>query len=239
MRLLPPLARVADATEHLDRPVPFRDLMESLRDVARLNGLFGGRLLTLWHVKRLLARCPTDRPLTVLDVGTGGADIPRALVRWARRTRRDLRVFALDRQKPMLQVARRLAAEYPEITLVQGDALALPLRPRSVDLAISALTLHHLEPGEAARALREMDASMRVGLVVNDLLRSRLGYVLVWVATRLLARSPLSRHDGPLSVLRAYTPEEVRGLCERAGVADVRVWRYLPFARQCAVRVRA
>jgi 2-polyprenyl-3-methyl-5-hydroxy-6-metoxy-1,4-benzoquinol methylase len=231
-----PLPRAAHALEMLDRPAPLTDLAESLADIARLNALGGGRRITLTHVKRLLARAPRDRVATVLDVGTGGADIPRALARWGRRTGRRLRILALDRDHAMLALAGRATAPYPEIVLVRGDALALPIRPRSVDIVISALTLHHLEPAPARHYLREMDAAARLGLVVNDLARSRIAYAVVWLATRALTRNRMSRHDGPLSVLRAYTPAEVRALCGQAGLVAVRVLRYPHLARQCAVR---
>jgi hypothetical protein len=215
--------------------VPFRDLARSLGDVARLNGFFGGRLVTLRHVRQLLAGYPPDRPVTVLDLGTGSADIPRALVRWARRAGRSLRVIALDLDAATLSLARRATVGYPEITLVRADALALPFRPGTVDVAISALTLHHLEPAAAAACLAAMDEVARAGMVVNDLARSRAALVLVWLATRALACGPLSRHDGPLSVKRAYTPDEVRGLCARAGLRDVVIRRYAPLLRFCLV----
>ena len=232
------MPRADDAVEMLDRPAPLADLRESLADVARLNALFGGCRVTLTHVSRLLDGLPADRPITVLDVGTGAADIPRAIVRWARRAGRRIRVFALDRDLPTLRVARGLAAGYPEIVLLGGDALALPVRAASVDVVISALTLHHLEPAAAARALAEMDAAARRGLVVNDLVRSRTAYRAVWLATRLLARNRMSRHDGPLSVRRAYVPDELRALCEKAGLFDARIFRYPLLFRQCAVRVK-
>ena len=238
MGFMAPLPRAAHAVEMLDRPAPFADLAQSLADIARLNALCGGRHITLTHVKRLLARAPRDQPITVLDVGTGGADIPRALARWARRAGRRIRILALDRDPSMLAFARHAAASYPEIVLLQGDALALPVRRRSIDLVISALTLHHLEPAAARRHLGEMDTAARVGLVVNDLVRSRIAYVTVWLATRALTRNRISRHDGPLSVLRAYTPDEVRILCEQAGLLAVRVLRYPHLARQCAVRAK-
>jgi len=238
MRLFAALPRAKDAVEMLDRPARFVDLSQSLADIARLNALFGGRRITLAHVKRLIAGAPRDREITVLDVGTGGADVPKSLARWARRAGRRIRVLALDRDPPTLAVARRAAARYPEIVLLQGDALALPVRPRSVDVVISGLTLHHLEPAAAVRYLAEMDATARVGFVVNDLVRSRAAYALVWLATRALTRNRMSRHDGPLSVLRAYTPDEVRALCEKAGLFDVRVIRYPRLMRQCAVRAK-
>jgi len=238
MRVFRPLPRAEDAVEMLDRPARFADLSQSLADIARLNALFGGRRITLAHVKRLIAGASRDREVTVLDVGTGGADIPQSLARWARRAGRRIRILALDRDPPTLAVARRAAARYPEIVLLQGDALALPVRPRSVDVVISGLTLHQLEPEAAVRYLAEIDAAARVGFVVNDLVRSRAAYALVWLATRALTRNRMSRHDGPLSVLRAYTPDEVRALCEKAGLFDVRVIQYTWLMRQCAVKAK-
>lgn len=233
-----PLPRAQDAVEMLDRPAPFADLSDCLDAIARLNAFFGGRLLMLRHVRRLLARLPAGRPVTVLDAGTGCADIPRALVRWARRDGRPIRVIALDLDPDVLRVARRYVADCPEITLLRGDALALPVRPESVDVVMSALTLHHLEPEPAVRYLAELDAAARAGWVVSDLLRSRLAYAMVWLATRLLTRNRMARHDGPLSVRRAYTPDEARALCEKAGLFDVRLLRYGALLRQCAVRVK-
>lgn len=236
MRLLTPLERDAEAVELMDRPASLEEVSGCLHTVVRFNGLFGGRRLTLRYVRGLLDGLPADRPVTVLDVGAGAADIPVALVRWARRTGRRMRVFALDRGTSTLRVARRHAAAYPEITFVQGDALDLPVAPGSVDVVISAMTLHHLQSEEAARYLAEMDAAARLGWVVNDLVRGRVAHRLVWALTRILSRSAMARHDGPLSVLRSYTPPEVGALCEKAGLFDVRVVHHAMFIRQCAVR---
>jgi Methyltransferase domain len=235
----PPLERDADAVEMMDRPASFDDIAGGLQAITQLNGLFGGRRLTLLHVRDLVAALPVDRPLTVLDVGAGAADIPVALVRWARSTGRRIRVFALDRDNPTLKYACGQVAGYPEITLIQGDALALPVRPGSVDVAISALTLHHLQPDETTRYLTEMDAAARVGWVVNDVVRGRGAYRLVWLLTRVFSRSAMARHDGPMSILRSYTPPEVVALCEKAGFFDVKVVHYAALIRLCAVRAKA
>jgi hypothetical protein len=236
MALLPPLPRADAALEHLDGSVAFADRAESLQDVARLNALFGGRRLSVGHVARLAASVPAGRRLTVLDIGTGSADVPVAIVRWARRAGRPIRVLALDHDGDTLRIARRHLADYPEIVLIRGDARALPARAGGVDLVISSLTLHHLEPDDVARALDEMDAVARAGLVVNDLARSRAGLLLVWLVTRVFARSALSRHDGPLSVRRAYTPAELLTLCDKAGIVNAVVRRYPFHLRLCLLR---
>jgi len=235
MRLLTPLARAAGARELGDGPAPLAERARNLAEIARLNGVFGGRLVTLRHVRRLVARLPAGRPVTVLDLGTGSADVPRALVRWARRAGRPIRVIALDQEPGTLAVARRTVAGYPEIVLLRADALALPFASGAVDIAISALTLHHLEPPAAVAYLAAMDRVARVGVVVNDLARSRWGWALVWLVTRLLACGRMSRHDGPLSILRAYTAEEARALCAFAGMGAVEVTRYDPLLRFCLV----
>ena len=103
---------------------------------------------------------------------------------------------------------------------------------------ISAMTLHHLSPEEAARYLVEIDGAARRGWVVNDLVRGRIAHGLVWLLTRLLTRSAMARHDGPLSILRSYTPPEVTALCEKAGLFDVRIVHHLSLIRQCAVRAK-
>jgi hypothetical protein len=236
--LLTQLERDADAVEMMDRPSSSGELAGALEAITQLNRFFGGCRLTLRHVRHLLAPLPADKVVTMLDVGAGAADIPVALVRWARRAGRRIRVLALDRDSATLAYARRSAAAYPEITTVQGDALALPVRPGSVDVVISAMTLHHLQPEEAVRYLAEIDAASRIGWVVNDLVRGRVAHRLVWAATRLFSRNAMARHDGPLSILRSYTPPEVAALCEKAGLFDVNVTHYPMLFRQCAVRVK-
>ncbi|MBI4588894.1 MAG: methyltransferase domain-containing protein [Candidatus Rokubacteria bacterium] len=225
MPFLRTLPRAQNAVELLDLPAPPADLEESLSDIARLNLYFGGSRVTRVHLSRLIG----DRrrgPVTVLDVGSGGADILVELVRRARRRGQRLRVIAVERDRQILEVARRRTRAYPEISFVQADGLQLPVRAGSVDAAISSLTLHHVEPVAAPRLLAEMAAAARVGFVVNDLMRSRVGYAVVWLATRLFARNRLSRHDGPLSVRRAYTAEEIRALAREAGISRIRIVRH-------------
>ena len=233
MPLLPELPRVQNAVELLDAPLSSSDLEESLGDISRLNRYFGGSWVTRSHLVRLL-RTRRGEPVTVLDVGSGGADIPVQLVCWARRRGVSLRVIAVDRNRQILEVARRRAAAYPEICFVQADGLQLPVMAGGVDAAISSLTLHHLEPDAAPGLLAEMGRASRLGFVVNDLMRSRTAYVLVWLATRLFAWNRMSRHDGPLSVLRAYSAREIGALAERAGVSPVRITRH-PLCLRLAV----
>jgi ubiquinone/menaquinone biosynthesis C-methylase UbiE len=225
------MKREEHARERLDGPLPAADLAASLADIERLNERFGGHRLSLDEVARRLATVPRDRHAVVLDVGGGRGDLARHLVTWARRARRPLRVIVLERDAATATLARAHCAAMPEIVVIQGDATALPLAEGSVDVALTVLTLHHLDRDAAATALAEMRAVARAGVVVNDLLRTRLAWGLVWLATRVYARHPVSRHDGPLSVRRAYDVEELRVLAEKAGLGPFTVQRVPWLAR--------
>ena len=223
--MLSPLPREAHALEHLDRPQPRAALAASLADIERLNRWFGGHRLTLRVLRRRLGGLPRDRRPVVVDVGGGRGDLALHLVRWARREGRALRVIVLDRDPVTAALARDHCAGVPEIAIVQGDATALPLREDGVDVAVSVLTLHHLPPDAAAAMLGEMRAAARDAVVVNDLLRGRWPWLAVWLSTRLFARHPFSRHDGPLSVRRAYSATELVTLAGKARLGDVTLHR--------------
>jgi SAM-dependent methyltransferase len=225
------MQREEQRVEHLDRPMPVADLAASLADVDRINAWCGGHWLTLREVTRRLETLPRARPLVVLDVGGGRGDLALRLVAWARRRRRALRVLVLDRDPAAAALARQHCARAPEITVIQGDATALPLREGGVDVAVSVLTVHHLDPDGAATMLAEMRAAARVAIVVNDLLRGRLSWLGAWLVTRLFARHPVSRHDGPLSVRRAYSVAELEGLAGKARLQHVHVRRVPWLAR--------
>ena len=220
--MIGPMKREDHALEYLDGPLPESDLAASLADIERL-AIFGGHRLTVRAVAHEATRLPRDRRLVVLDVGGGRGDLARHLVAWARRDRRAIRVLVVDRDPVTVALARRHCAGVPEIAIVQGDAAALPIRERGVDLAVSVLTLHHLEPDAAAQSLGEMRAASRGAVIVNDLLRERVSWVLVWLATRLFARHPISRHDGPLSVRRAYSIDELLVFVEKARLTHVTI----------------
>lgn len=236
-RLLVPPART-DRRELLDGAVDDRaELGENFRDIQRVNRLLGGTSTVLRHLPSLLDAVPADRPATILDLATGAADIPLAIARWAERRGRPVRIVASDVSDAILDLARENVAGHRAIELARHDARAMPLPDAGVDIAVCSLSLHHFPPDEAAQVLREMHRVARVGFIVNDLRRTRTGHLAAWVAARLTTRNRLTRNDAPLSVLRAYTPDELAGLLARAGVEHARVTTH-PWFRMAAVARR-
>ncbi len=209
MRL--PLADRSRDLELLDRGlVRGPELATNLADLARLNRLPGGRGASIAAIARLLDGRQSAR---VLDVGTGGADLPLAFARlgWS--------VVALDHDPDVLAFARRATAHEPRVAIMDGDGGLLPFEDGSFDVTHASLLLHHLDPEVAVAHLRELRRVARMGVVVNDLRRGWLPLLATSVSVALLGRCRTTRHDGLLSARRAYTIRELDGLLTRAGLA--------------------
>jgi ubiquinone/menaquinone biosynthesis C-methylase UbiE len=215
--------RLPATPELLDGPLDdVAALRGNLRDLRRVNRYLGGSLLSGQAVDVLLAG--ERGPHSLLDVGTGAADIPLALLRAAAAGGRDLRIVGLDSRPEVLEAARSIDPRLGDLRNLQlsiADARALPYPDRTFDIVHASLVVHHLEPVEAVAFLREARRVARLGVVVNDLVRGRLQWAGAWLLTRLATRNPLTRHDGPLSVRRAYTRAETRALFESAGLGPV------------------
>ncbi len=198
-----------------------RELMLNLREMARLNRLPGGVGDSVRGVSRLLGDA---NRASVLDIGTGSGDFVLRLARG-----RSVSVIASDLRPEVLAITRRNLAHTKDVTIVEADALALPFADGLVDVAHASLLVHHLEPDEVVRALREMRRVSRLGVVINDLRRGRLAFAMTAAAVLGLSRGRYTRHDGVLSARRAYTLAELDGLAAEAGLRAVwRTWQQWP-----------
>ena len=197
--------------EKLDVPgVPATVVRQSLADVARANALFGGTRAVLAELRPLLA-ASRGRAMTMLDVGTGAADIGVAARQLAGQQGVALTVLGVDASLPLAtQAARRLDLA------IAANALELPFPDRSIDIVVCSQLLHHFSEREIASVLRELHRVARVRVVISDLRRSWVAAAGIWLASFPLRFHPISRHDGVLSVLRGFTPAELSAHVVRA-----------------------
>lgn len=171
-------------------------------------------------------------PLTVVDVGCGGGDVTVAVARRLGRMTRagslgPVHVIGLDVSPRAVHRSGELAARSGvAATFDVRDVIAAGCPP--CDVAITSLFLHHFDDSTASRLLRSMSEQARHGVVISDLIRSRVGLALAVAGTRLLSGSRIARVDGPLSVRAARTPAEYRGLCDASGLRGASIRRTWP-----------
>jgi 2-polyprenyl-3-methyl-5-hydroxy-6-metoxy-1,4-benzoquinol methylase len=214
--------------EVMDRPdLDRHEHQHALAGLERINR-WSASAGMLWRPIRQLLRQSSDSSLSVLDVGCGGGDVALALWRKAGAQGSTLEIQGWDLSPVAVEFAQRRAAlAGAKIDFCQRDALG-PDWDASYDVIMSSLFLHHLEDDQAIVLLGRMRQCARRLVLINDLRRSRFGWVLAILGTRMLSRSPVVRFDGPISVRRAFTCPEVLTLAERASMTGATIERRWP-----------
>ncbi len=209
--------------EYLDDPTVPPDVRErSIRDVVRSNTLLGGANALVRELARVLP--PAGASATLLDVGTGLADLPHRAAAAAARAGVTLTTIGYDVAASLLH-ADRGVVHYA----VCGNALALPFATHSVDLVTCSQLLHHFERADAVRLVRELHRVARHAVVIADLRRSWVAVTGFWLVSYPLRFHPVTRHDGVTSVLRGFTPGELEAIVAEGSGASVPVARHAGF----------
>ena len=215
-----------DAPELMDDPALDPVTLEAcLKDLAGVNRLSLGYRPILAFADRLAAR---GGRVKILDVGSGYGDGLRVLARRlaARGVAADL--VGADLNPQVVAIA---AAATPSTLPIRYEvADARELGGERFDAVLCSLFTHHLEDDEVVAFLRFLDAAP--AFLVNDLYRSAFAARGFRLATRLLGRHTIVRHDGPVSFARAFRRADWERLLAAAGVRDARVFIGAPF-RMC------
>ena len=207
--------------EVMDQPgLDRREHAKALRGLRRINTI-SRCSAGLFAPIEALAKSQTAAPLRVLELACGGGDTAIDLVLMAKRKGLSLDVHACDLNPEAVEIARCNArTRQAPLTVFTADALAKPTDHHTFDVVYCTLFAHHLDEADVVRLLTMMALRSRQLVLVDDLIRSRLGFVLAWVGTRLLSRSWVVHTDGPLSVRGAFTPNEMANIAKRAGLVD-------------------
>jgi SAM-dependent methyltransferase len=227
----PPRCFDPNDLELVDRPdVDPAQLRKIMGTLATANRWLGAHQLMLESVRRLLGSRP-PAVLHVLDLGTGLADIPRALVTWARRNRQPIAITAVDGNPQVLDLAHDACRAWPEINLERHDLRTLPYAPDSFDLVLCSLALHHFSAADTVAILRRMGELARCGYIATDLRRNWLAITTTRLVTLLPFNSRAFRQDAVQSCRAAFTIQDLRTMAQAAKLENFTVTRHHLFFR--------
>jgi ubiquinone/menaquinone biosynthesis C-methylase UbiE len=189
------------------------EIVQSLRDLQRINRWFGGISTTLQLLQRIAERTGF-RSLSLLEVGAGNGQVPIAARARLAREGVDLSITLLD----------RVASHLPRngFPAAVADARQLPFSDGSFDVVAFNLVTHHFEPEILESVAHEALRVCRLAVLVNDVIRSPVHLALTYAGLPLF-RSRLTRHDAPASVRRAYTVEEMRSIVARTAARRIEI----------------
>ena len=200
----------------------------ALNGLKRLNR-FSRSSAILWRPIHTLCKQNDAKSLRILDIASGGGEVVLALAQQAARRGLSFEIQGCDISPFAVRYANEQAQSQgvSNVSFTSLNAINDPL-PEGFDVIMCSLFLHHLSQSDARTLLAKMAQAAKHLVLVNDLRRTRVGYVLAWMACRMLTRSPIVHVDGPLSVAGAFTVDEARALAQEAGLDAVNLSYHYP-----------
>jgi 2-polyprenyl-3-methyl-5-hydroxy-6-metoxy-1,4-benzoquinol methylase len=198
--------RAVDLRELMDDPdCDAATLARTFRRFALVNAAVSG-WRSVWRTHVAPALPPTGRA-RVLDLGCGGGDLARSLVRWARSDGFDLEVVGVDPDPRAIAAAeRQTTAGVTFRTRSSGDLVAAGER---FDVVVSNHVLHHLDDAERTGFLQDSAALAVSRSVHSDIRRSVSAYRLYAIAAPVVAAGTFILEDGLRSIRRSFTVPEL------------------------------
>jgi len=210
--------------ELLDRDdIPFEDIRRNMRELDIINSRLGGHSITIEGFKRLLQN---RRMITIAEIGCGGGDNLRAIIRWCAKRNIGVKTIGIDINPDCIRVAQSTLAG-TEPRLIVSDYRLVAFETDKPDIIFSSLFCHHFTEEQLIVMLRWMDKNAALGFFINDLHRHPLAYYSIKWITALFSKSYLVKNDAPLSVRRGFVRNEWTALLRQAGISNSALqWRW-------------
>ncbi len=200
----------------------------ALQGLARVHWLTGSTQRLWLKLLPLLRQQKTGAPLRVMDVGCGDGLMLRQLAVKCQRHGFPIQPIGCDlSERALAMTATAARRDGLEIELHRVDVTQQAL-PVDADVIICSLFLHHFSEPQVVAILKQFGSSARRLLLVEDLLRSPLGYYLCWLGVHVLTRSRVVHTDGLLSVRAAFTLPEIEGLISETEITGARLSKHWP-----------
>lgn len=146
-------------------------------------------------------------PLRILDIGCGGGDVLRRLVRRSRRDGFDVSATGIDPDARLLHVAQ--STPMSGVTFHERTSRDLAMRGERYDLVISNHLMHHLDDVGLAGLFADSEVLAGSLSLHSDIARGRGAYVGYAVGAAPIAAGSYLRVDGLRSIRRSYTASEL------------------------------
>jgi SAM-dependent methyltransferase len=222
----------------MDQPCSYEDLRGCLHDISRVNRLTGAYRPTLRWLDYFYSQLPLqDKPIHIVDVGCGYGDMLRRVYLWAEDRALPVVLTGIDLNPHAIRAARE--ATLPgTVTFLSGNAFDFE-PAEGIDLVISSLLMHHLESCEIVDLVAWMESVARFGWFINDLHRQPFPYYAFKLMAAFTDWHPFVKHDGAVSILRSFRPEDWEKLLRTAGIPrHETLIEEVPPARLCVARLR-
>ena len=193
------------------------ELKHTLKEIEQINNRLGGNQVTLSGIQRLMKSNPKSS-YTIIDIGCGSGGFLKNLAIWAKKKRISVNLIGVDANPHTIEWAQDLAEkENAAISFQVMDVFSEYFNQIEADIVTCNLTLHHFDDMKILHLLQQISRNAHIGVVINDLHRSKLAYRLFQAYAVLFMKSKIAKHDGLISILRGFRKNELVDFSHQLG----------------------
>ena len=184
-------------------------LSDALDKIASINQLLGGNSITIDGIKTLLDGKDKSVVYKIIDIGCGNGDMLRKIADFGTENNFNFQLKGIDANQFTINYAKKLSDLYPNIAYNCVDIFTKSFDVLNYDIALLTLTLHHFSDKEIVTLLDKMNKISKIGIVVNDLQRSKVAYRLFQIIAHICGLNKMSTDDGLVSILRGFKKQDL------------------------------
>jgi len=185
------------------------ELKRTLQDLDKVNKWLGGNKITLEGVEKVIASMCFQQPLQIVDVGCGNGSVLKEVAQFGRKKGIKMQLKGIDANPHTIEIARENCGDFPEIEFEPQDVFSEAFAKEKSDIVLCTLTLHHFKDDEIKRLLQVFTEKSQMGIVINDLKRSRLAYRLFQLFCAVFINNDIAREDGLISIKRSFRKKDL------------------------------
>lgn len=211
--------------ELLDTLIPDeRDLRKNLDEMEMINTWCGSKKSVIHFINKMSKKyVGKNNNISLVDLGCGKGDLLRAIDNWSQKKNIKLDLFGMDINPQSIQYAVENSAANPNIQYRTCDIFSDEFKQHRYDIIFINNVCHHFNDDDLTKLFQQLAKQARMAVFISDLQRNRLSYFLIKWLSKSLNLSYLAKHDGPLSVLRAFHKNELLNILSKADISNYEI----------------
>ncbi|MBJ2126779.1 methyltransferase domain-containing protein [Flavobacterium sp. IB48] len=203
------------------------ELIGALDQIASINQLLGGNKLTLHGIKELLKNNDISKTIIIADIGCGNGDMLRMLAKYGKKQNLNFKLIGIDANAFTIDYAKKLSQDFTNIDYLCMDIFSEDFNELKYDIVLCTLTLHHFTTAQIDQVMNVLNKNASIGIVVNDLHRSKLAYRLFELVSVIFNLNRMSRNDGLISILKGFKKKELEHFSEKLNLKNYSInWKW-------------